>query len=267
MGADRSPRHGRAATLPAQRLTRIVRPVPDAVDPETPPSTPVTWGMGDALLATVVALVVSAIVVSIAFEATNTTSSDDVSLWAAGLLQLPLWVGLLGVPLWATKTKGSGSLERDFGLRMRWGDPLRGLGFGILAQIGFVIVMPPLYRLMGIDADKIGETADKLGERATTPAGAICLFVIVVLAAPVIEELAYRGLWLRAAERRWGTSAAIVVSSVVFGLVHFQPYDTPILIGFGLVLAGLAAHYRRLGPSIWAHAAFNLAAFVTIVST
>ena len=240
--------------------------MPDAVEPDAPPSAPVTWGMGDAVLATVVGIVASIVVAGIALSAADVKDTNDLALWAVGLLEIPLWLGLLGVPIWASRRKGSGSLARDFGLRMRWTDVPLGLAAGLGAQIFFAIVAPPLYRLMGADADKIGETADKLGDRATHPFGAICLFVVVVVGAPIVEEIAYRGLWLRAAERRWGLMAGVVVSGVVFGLVHFQPYDTPILIGIGLVLAGLAARYGRLGPSIWAHVAFNLTAFVTIVN-
>lgn len=221
--------------------------------------------MGDAVLATFLALFASAVIGSIALGVTNTPSSTEIPLWAVGLLEIPLWIGLLGVPLWATRRKGSGSLGRDLGLAMRWSDPLRGLAFGVVAQVAFVVVVPPLYRLVGVDAGKIGETADKLGERATSPFSALLLFVIVVLIAPVIEEIAYRGLWLRAAERRWGTVAGVGVSAVVFGVTHFQPYDTPILIAFGLVLGFLAARYRRLGPAIWAHLWFNLAAFISLV--
>jgi len=87
----------------------------------------------------------------------------------------------------------------------------------------------------------------------------------VVAIAPVVEELFYRGVWLRAAERRWGTVAGIVVSATVFGVMHLQPIDTPALIAFGLVVGWLAARYRRLGPSIWAHVAFNLTAVVTLL--
>ena len=65
--------------------------------------------------------------------------------------------------------------------------------------------------------------------------------------APVVEELFYRGLWFRAAERRWGTVIGVVVSAVVFGLMHLQPIDTPALIAFGLVTGWLAARYRRIG--------------------
>jgi membrane protease YdiL (CAAX protease family) len=38
-----------------------------------------------------------------------------------------------------------------------------------------------------------------------------------------------------------------------------------VLIGIGAVLAWLTVRTGRLGPAIWAHVAFNLTAFVSIV--
>jgi hypothetical protein len=148
---------------------------------------------------------------------------------------------------------------------MRWTDIPLGVGVGLAAQIGFGIAAHLLYDLLGIDPDKVGETARDLGDRATSPFGVVCLFLIVVVGAPVIEEICYRGLWLRAAERRWGTAGGVAVSALVFGLVHFQPYDTPVLVGIGAVLALLAVRTGRLGPAVWAHVAFNLTAFFTII--
>ncbi|MBA2438666.1 MAG: CPBP family intramembrane metalloprotease [Acidimicrobiia bacterium] len=88
----------------------------------------------------------------------------------------------------------------------------------------------------------------------------------MAVAAPLFEELFYRGLWLRAVERRWGTGWAVVTSSLVFGLIHFQVYDLPALIGFGLVVAVLAVRTGRLGPAIWAHVAFNLTAVISLLA-
>src|SRR2546430_15337002 len=113
--------------------------------------------MGDAVLATVLALFASAVVVSIAFAVTDTTSSTDIPLWAVGLLEIPLWIGLLGVPLWATRRTGSGSLARDFWLEMRWSDVPIGLAAGGVAQAWSLLPVPPPYRLLAPVACKIGE--------------------------------------------------------------------------------------------------------------
>jgi membrane protease YdiL (CAAX protease family) len=88
-----------------------------------------------------------------------------------------------------------------------------------------------------------------------------------VVCAPVVEELFYRGLLLRSMERRWGTAVAVVGSSVVFALVHFQPYDLLPLALAGLLFGTLRARSGRLGPGIWAHVAFNLTAIISLLAT
>lgn len=234
--------------------------MPDAADQRP------RWGIGDAVAATVVGIVVSAVVAGVVLGVAGADSSDDLALWVIALLQLPLWVGLAGVPVYVSRRKGTGSLAADFGLRMRWSDIPVGLGVGLLSQVVFGIVFPPLYRLVGLDAGKIGDTAQGLGDRANDPFGVVCLVLMVVVGAAVVEELCYRGLWLRALERRVGTAAAVIVSGLVFGLIHFQPYDLPILASFGIVLAVLATRSGRLGPAIWAHMAFNATAVIVLLS-
>jgi membrane protease YdiL (CAAX protease family) len=221
--------------------------------------------MGDAVAATVIGIVVSSIVGGIALGVAGADSSDDLALWALGVLQIPLWVGLAGVPIWASRTKGSGSLERDFGLRMRPLDVPVGLVVGFACQLLFAVAAPPLYRGLGLDPDKINEASTKLADKAHDPFGVVCLFLMVVVGAALVEELCYRGLWMRAIARRWGTLTGVLLSGVVFGLVHFELYALPLLALFGIVLGTLAARSGRLGPSIWAHVAFNLTAVIDLL--
>ena len=222
--------------------------------------------MGDAVLGQVLTLVVPGIVAVIAIGIAGRDDLEDIPLWATALLQVPLWAGLLGAPLWATYVKGRRSLSADFGLRMKPFDVAIGLLAGFLGQIVLLIVLSLVYQLLGIDLDKVGETAEELTEGATDAVGVVLLVLIVGLAAPVFEELFYRGLWLRAIERRAGTAVAVIGSSVVFGLVHFQLYDLPALIGFGAIAALLTVRTGRLGPAIWAHVAFNITAVVGLLA-
>ena len=196
-------------------------PAPAAGEPAVPPDdAPVRWGMGDGVLGQVLALVVPTLVVGVVVGLTDRDDLSNIPLWGTALLQVPLWAGLLGAPLWATHRKGRRSLALDFGLRMRASDVI----------------------------------------------GVIMLILVVVIAAPVFEELFYRGLWLRAIERRAGTVPAVIGSSVLFGVVHFEPYDLPALIGFGVIAAVLTVRTGRLGPAIWAHVAFNLTAVVGLLA-
>jgi membrane protease YdiL (CAAX protease family) len=222
--------------------------------------------MGDGVLGQVLALVVPTIVVGVVVGTSGRDDLEDIPLWGTALLQIPLWAGLLGAPLWATYRKGRRSLAADFGLRMRPSDIPLGLVAGFVGQVGLLLVLGVVYHLIGIDLDKVGQTAEDLTEGATDAIGVVLLVVIVGIAAPVFEELFYRGLWLRAIERRAGTVPAVIGSSVLFGLVHFEPYDLPALIGFGVIAAVLTVRTGRLGPAIWAHVAFNLTAVVGLLA-
>lgn len=230
------------------------------------PDGPVGWGMGDALAGTLLTIVVPAVVILPVLVATGREQLGGIPLWAVALLQVPLWAGLLGAPLWSSFAKGRRSLAADFGLRMRWSDVPVGLGAGLGAQVVLLMVITALYRAVGVDLDKVGTSAQELTDSATDVLGVVLLVAIVAVAAPVFEELFYRGLWLRAVERRWGTAWAVMLSSLVFGAIHFQIYDFPALVGFGVVAALLTVRTGRLGPAIWAHVAFNLTAVVSLLA-
>lgn len=226
----------------------------------------VRWGMGDALLGILLTILVPTLVAAVVLGATGRRDLDGISLGAVALLQVPLWAGLLGAPLWSTYGKGRRSLAKDFGLRMRWRDVPFGLLVGFATQLALVVLIALLYPLLGIDPEQVGTSAEELTSGATDVVGVVLLVAIVAVAAPLFEELFYRGLWLRSVERRWGSAWAVITSSLVFGLIHFQLYDLPALVGFGLVVGILTVRTGRLGPAIWAHVAFNLTAVVSLLA-
>ncbi|HEX9933542.1 MAG TPA: CPBP family intramembrane glutamic endopeptidase [Allosphingosinicella sp.] len=61
--------------------------------------------------------------------------------------------------------------------------------------------------------------------------------VAVGLIYPIVEEFFFRGVFLGAARQKIGTVAAVVVTSVVFGLIHTQ-YSWPVwIVADGLLFA------------------------------
>ena len=81
--------------------------------------------------------------------------------------------------------------------------------------------------------------------------------VTAVLAAPLAEELLFRGLIYRLARRTWGAWPAAVVSSLVFGLIHGEPWYLFGLVGLGLILAYLYEATGSLLAPVIAHALHN----------
>jgi membrane protease YdiL (CAAX protease family) len=88
-------------------------------------------------------------------------------------------------------------------------------------------------------------------------AGAFAANAVVVAGiAPVVEELTYRGLGFSVLAR-FGSTAAIVVTAVIFGLGHGLVVALPILVAFGLGLGYLRSRTGSIYPSIGLHALFN----------
>ncbi|HZU79356.1 MAG TPA: CPBP family intramembrane glutamic endopeptidase, partial [Acidimicrobiales bacterium] len=101
----------------------------------------------------------------------------------------------------------------------------------------------------------------------------VVIGVLTVAVVPLVEELVFRGLFLRGAlrafegaGRRLGPALAVVLTGIAFGLAHLEALETLGLAAFGMVLAYLAYRAGRLGPSILAHATFNLVAIVSVAT-
>jgi len=71
-------------------------------------------------------------------------------------------------------------------------------------------------------------------------------FLIAVLAAPIAEELLYRGAIQRVARRRLGARGAMFLSAGVFGVAHALAFPTAFYQHFGLGLA-FAAVFELAG--------------------
>jgi membrane protease YdiL (CAAX protease family) len=230
-------------------------------DPADPPRH--SWGLGDAVGGIAASIVVPVLVAGVA--GVTPDEIDRAPIWELVVLQLPFWLTIFGTVVLASRRKGTGSLRRDFGLEMRGRDVLIGLALGVLAQLVLTLALIPIYHLVGIDPDDAGRAAQDLADRASNAFDWAWLFVLVVAGAPFFEELFHRGLVLRAARARWGDAAAIVVSGLVFGALHFDPAAFLALSLFGFLLGWLAVRTGRLGPGIWTHVAFNLTTFIALV--
>ena len=89
--------------------------------------------------------------------------------------------------------------------------------------------------------------------------------IVIAAFAPFVEELMFRGLGFSLLSR-FGTTAAIVVTGVLFGPVHGLVFGLPILITFGLGLGWLRARSDSVYPCIALHGFFNTVALVASVT-
>ena len=92
----------------------------------------------------------------------------------------------------------------------------------------------------------------------------VSLLVLAVVAAPIAEEIVFRGVVLRGLLSRNGAVAAVGLQGVLFGLAHFDPVRGTgniglilVLSSVGCVLGGAAYLIRRIAPTMIAHAILN----------
>ncbi len=192
-------------------------------------------------------------------------SFDDVPMWAVGVLQIPLWVGLAGAPL--VFRRRAPELDTAMGLKVRWSDWPAGIVVGVVMQ---VIAVPALYAplfwlIPDLDSSDVAGPAQDLVARANG-LGIAVLALVVVIGAPVVEELFYRGLLLRSLEATMRPVAALGVTSIMFAVSHFQLIQLPALVLIGVVLGLVAQRTGRLAPAIATHLGFNLTTVVTLLA-
>ncbi|MCA3013439.1 MAG: CPBP family intramembrane metalloprotease [Myxococcaceae bacterium] len=97
----------------------------------------------------------------------------------------------------------------------------------------------------------------RLFERQT-PLELVVVVLGVSLAAPLGEEVLYRGLVQAGLSTRVGWPRAVVVTGLLFSLMHFDPVGLLARFELGVVFGLLAWRAGSLWPAIGAHAANNL---------
>lgn len=155
-----------------------------------------------------------------------------------GGLFLPVLLGTIGgvfIPLYLITRSSQLPWRHDFSLH--WRHPVILLGAALMA----VSALAPTALLAQLSLrlhPPEPEWTAFMAENMPRGTAAIALsFLTVVVLAPLAEEIVFRGLLHRLASRMWGPWPAAIVSSLIFGVVHGEPWYLFGLIGIGFVLA------------------------------
>jgi len=164
---------------------------------------------------------------------------------------------------------GTGRLADDIGLAPRWAD----IGWGPviwLAALGAQMAMAAL--VVGLDLP-ISNNTDGVTDLQSDRTYIVSLVITAVIAAPVVEEMVFRGVVLRGLRSRLPVILAILAQGVLFGAAHFDPVRgsgniglVMVLSGVGIAFGGAAVLLRRIGPTIVAHAIFNAAVLIIVLT-
>ena len=170
----------------------------------------------------------------------------------AAIVRLSLGVGLVG---YAASAAWVLARSATIGVRPRLGldTAMVGAAEGFVVGGGLALLVAAVLRLVA-GRPVLDPTAALLA--ADGAIGPLLLGgLLIVVAAPVVEELVFRG-FLAEAFRARAAREAVAVSSVAFGLAHLQLAQFRYYLFLGVVL-GVVYLRRGLVGSVCAHAAFN----------
>jgi membrane protease YdiL (CAAX protease family) len=100
------------------------------------------------------------------------------------------------------------------------------------------------------------------------------MMIMASVGAPLVEELLFRGLTLRAIEKRFGGVAGVLGSAVLFGALHAfsggLSGSSWSLVGglavYGITFAVVTRWWGRVGPAVFAHLWLNGMASITTLA-
>jgi uncharacterized protein len=152
--------------------------------------------------------------------------------------------------------------------RRVWRDLAYGLVAGVVLYAFIIFIVAPL--LFFLASLLFGEvTPPNQAELLLPPrpdeVEATVAAIGAVVAAPVGEELFFRGLLFRSLRRKFRFWISAPVSAAAFGLVHVLPLVIPLMFVVGMALAYVFERRGSLLASIAAHAAFNVIGITSIL--
>ena len=134
-----------------------------------------------------------------------------------------------------------------------------------LVTVPILLLVPGLVFLAGAGNSLVQwlfpMDADDLARFEQQMAPGIVPLLFACIAAPVLEEMLFRGVILRGFLRQYSRTFAILWSSTLFGIAHLNLYQMMTAIAIGIVAGWLYERCRSLWPCILLHATYN--SFIT----
>ena len=144
---------------------------------------------------------------------------------------------------------------------MRWRPvPRRIAGYLLLMAASGAVLLDELDRLVGLIIPTPEIQLEALQEAfvSSSPVENILIVLGVVVVAPLVEESLFRGIIQQTLERRWETTKAVLVTSLLFSLIHLQPWWMIQQLILAVLLGYLAWRWNSILPAVIIHAGNNL---------
>ena len=203
------------------------------------------------------AVALSIVVTSSSVTGGDGNAAENPTTLVLALSALGLWLPFVFMLRWVARRAGK-DVRTYFGLSFAKTDWL-GIPLGIFCQVVLMnVVNWPMNKWWPntFNPQRIETRARDMVD-AAHGAWFVVLFLIVVVGAPLVEELVYRGFIQGGLQARLGSTWALIITAAWFTIVHLEPIEFPGLFAFALVLGLCYRRTQRLGLSMVTHLAFN----------
>lgn len=225
-----------------------------AVPPEIRPLEPLPWSMGDAWLGlgiavviTVGAAVAAAVVRAIALRDPSLQRyAAPIDFLAPVALEVMYLVPVLLILAWRRT-----NLVK-LGFRKFQGQVL-GIGCGLTIFMYMVLIVYGAI-LVVLKIETQGDVLLQALRETKSPAG---LVIAAVVAAPLVEEMFFRGFLFQGFRQRWGWNKAALLSAGVFAAMHLQAASLLPTFLMGYIFAFVYNRSNSLWPSVILHFLIN----------
>lgn len=238
------------------------------------------WGIRTVLMAFLFTLLTQGIIAAVASatlispglsqaEITEALTSPAIIV-TSSLAMYATWFSMIWFVA-ARRDVGS-NWQDHLRLRFRWKDIPIGLGLAA----GMILALQLLsWVLQNMGVDLTGSDNGSAFGPGNGIGGILVAIFIATLAGPISEEFFFRGFILRGIQnstsrsllprvRKLAGPIAVILSSIVFGFMHFQGADSfgqwfvVIVTGtLGLVFGTITYKLNRIGPAVVGHIFYN----------
>ena len=205
-------------------------------------------------------------------------------LWTAGYFGIMLLYTFLDVALWRKFAPGASGcldlasaalcaagflllLQRRTGFRPRWLENVTGWGLllALACAAGFYLALDmgldPLLARAFPDSERQYQEAVSSLLRFPVPG-----LVKACILAPIVEETLTRGFLLGGLREGYGAAGALLISSLVFALLHFNMVQTLSALVCALALGMLYLRTGSLLCCILAHCGYNTVSCIVLLA-
>lgn len=178
---------------------------------------------------------------------------------------ISLWANFIGTILigvlytyWNKRTYLLGDMEFSLRKTWNWKSMAWLLLLGFLLQLLVDFVLETLFYIPAMSSlmEDYVQVTENLEMGSSFRA-----FLYTVLAAPVVEEILFRGTVLGYLRKGFSDRAAVVIAALFFAIVHFNWVQGSYAFVLGILLGYLCCRTKSLWTSIFLHMFMNLGSF------